>query len=360
MKYSQLPNFEHSQGARIGILVTNLGTPTEPTAKGVRPFLREFLSDPRVVEIPRVVWWFILNGIILLLRPGRSARAYKSIWTDAGSPLKIHTEAQADALRQKLQAEFGEQILVDCAFRYGAPSIGQVIQSLMERGARKIVVLPMYPQYAASTTGSTFDAIAKDLSSRRWVPDLRFISHYHDNPAYIAALADSVRQFREVHGGSEKLVFSFHGTPRKSLDDGDPYFCECQKTARLLAAALNLGEGDYLTTFQSRFGAAEWLQPYTDKTLQELAAAGTKSVQVLCPGFSSDCLETLEEVAIENRDIFIEAGGEHYQYIPALNAEPAHIDMMATLVKNNVQGWLQEPEDALACQARARALGADK
>ncbi|MCZ6828538.1 MAG: ferrochelatase [Gammaproteobacteria bacterium] len=360
MAYRNHSDFDHSQVGRIGVLITNLGTPTEPTPRGVRPFLREFLSDPRVVEIPRLLWWIILNGIVLPIRPARSARAYKSIWTEAGSPLLIHTRAQADALQLKLRDEYGEQVLVDCAFRYGEPSIGHGVQSLLDQGARRVLVLPLYPQYSSATGGSTFDALAGDFSRRRWLPELRFITHYHDNPAYITALAESITAFRELHGGAQKLVFSFHGTPRSFLENGDPYYCECQKTARLLARQLGLQDDEHVTTFQSRFGAAQWLQPYTDVTLQELAAQGINSVQVVCPGFSADCLETLAEIAIENRDLYLTAGGERYEYIPALNAEPAHIEMLASLVGDNLQGWLREPEDALASKQRALSLGAEK
>jgi ferrochelatase len=360
MAYRNQPDFEHGQDGRVGVLITNLGTPTEPTARGVRPFLREFLWDPRVVEIPRLVWWLILHGIVLLTRPARSARAYKAIWSDEGSPLLVHTRAQADALRRRLQEDYQEQVLVECAFRYGEPSIGHGVQALLDQGARKVLVLPLYPQYSAATGGSTFDALAADFTRRRWVPDLRFITHYHDHPGYIAALAKSISAFRDTRGAAEKLVFSYHGTPRKSLDEGDPYFCECQKTSRLLARELGLGEDEYVTTFQSRFGAAQWLQPYTDATLELLAGEGVKSVQVACPGFSADCLETLEEIAIENRDRFLAAGGERYEYIPALNSAPEHIDMLVDLVTENLQGWLRQPEDAAARKQRAVAQGARK
>ena len=360
MAYNNTPDFEHNQEGKIGVLISNLGTPTQPTAQGVRPFLREFLSDPRVVELPRLLWWIILHGVILRVRPARSARAYKSIWTEAGSPLLVHTRAQADALRKKLNELVGEQVLVACAFRYGEPSIGHGVQELLDQGARKVLVLPLYPQYSSSTGGSTFDALAQDFTRRRWLPELRFITHYHDNPGYIAALTQSIKAFRELHGAAQKLVFSYHGTPRHYLDNGDPYFCECQKTSRMLAQALGLQEDEYVTTFQSRFGAAEWLQPYTDITLDSLASNGITSVQVVCPGFSSDCLETLEEIAIENRDRYLTAGGERYEYIPALNAEPAHVDMLAKLVMDNLQGWLREPEDAEYSQRLALALGASK
>ena len=339
MAYRNNPEFDHGQPGRVGVLISNLGTPTEPTATGVRPFLSEFLSDPRVVEVPRPLWWFILNGIILRIRPARSARAYNTIWTESGSPLLIHTRAQAAALQQRLCEEFGDQLLVECAFRYGEPSIGHGVQSLLDQGARKVLVLPMYPQYSSVTGGSTFDALAQDFTHRRWLPELRFITHYHDRPDYIAALADSISAFREVHGSAQKLVFSYHGTPQRHLDNGDPYYCECQKTSRLLVAKLGLQDEEHVTTFQSRFGAAQWLQPYTDVTLRELPAQGVTSLQVVCPGFSSDCLETLEEIAIRSRDLFLAAGGERYEYIPALNARDDHISFLSDLVTARAEPW---------------------
>jgi ferrochelatase len=277
----------------------------------------------------------ILNGIILNVRPARSAAAYRTVWTDEGSPLLLHTRAQAEALA----ARFGEDVVVDFAMRYGKPAIPDVLQRMLERGVRKLLVLPLYPQYSGPTTASTFDAVAEDFTRRRWLPELRFVTHYHDHPAYIAALADSVRAFREEHGSADKLLFSYHGEPRRYLDEGDPYHCECLKTTRLVAEELGLAEGDYLSSFQSRFGREEWLKPYTDETLKALPGEGVSSVQVICPGFSADCLETLEEVAVENRDYFLEAGGERYDYVPCLNADRGHIDALEAIARQHMGGW---------------------
>jgi ferrochelatase len=332
--------FNHQQTGKIGILITNLGTPAAPTASAVRPYLKQFLSDQRVVDIPRLLWWPILNLIILSLRPRRSARLYAKVWTEEGSPLLVHTRAQAAALAKSLTQEFGDRIVLEYGFRYGEPSFGQALQSLVDRGARKLLVLPLYPQYSGATGGSTFDALSADLAARRWVPDLRLITHYHDHPGYIAALAASIRRHWEAHGRAEKLVLSFHGIPELQRDRGDPYYCECLKTGRLLAEALGLVETDYVISFQSRFGPSEWVKPYTDKVLEELAGAGERSVQVVCPGFSADCLETLEEIAIQYAEVFEAAGGERFEYIPALNSESGHIAFLQDLLRENLQGWL--------------------
>ena len=343
MKFIGYESFDHEQPARVGVLITNLGTPTAPEKKALRTFLRQFLSDPRVVEIPRLAWWPILHGIILTLRPARSAAAYHEVWTERGSPLMFHTQDQTEALRSSLEARHGKQLIVDFAMRYGEPSIGQAVQSMLDRGVRKLLVLPLYPQYSGSTTGSTFDALTADLGRRRWLPELRFVNHYCDHPGLIEALANSIRDYREKHGTADRLLFSYHGTPKRCLELGDPYYCQCQKTSRLVAEALGLGESDYAVTFQSRFGKAEWLKPYTDETLKAMPAEGVRSVQVVCPGFSSDCLETLEEIAVENRDYFLTAGGESYSYIPCLNSEPAHIAALTDLVEKQLVGWLQQP-----------------
>jgi ferrochelatase len=331
--------FSHQQSGKIGVLVTNLGTPAAATAGAVRPYLKQFLSDPRVVEVPRLLWWLILNLVILRLRPRRSARAYAKIWTDEGSPLLVHTRAQAAALAAGLAREYGEDLVLEYGFRYGEPSIGTALQSLIDRGARKLLVLPLYPQYSGPTGGATFDALAADLGARRWVPDLRLVMHYHDHSRYIAALAGSIRRYWQDHGRAEKLILSYHGIPERYRDDGDPYYCECLKTTRLLAEELGLAETDYSMCFQSRFGYAEWVKPYTDVVLQELAASGVRSVQVVCPGFAADCLETLEEIAMQYAGLFEAAGGERFEYIPALNAEPAHIDFLLELVRENLQHW---------------------
>ena len=335
MKYTGTENFDHEQQPRLGILVTNLGTPQAPEKGALRTYLKQFLSDPRVVEVPRAIWWFILNGIILNIRPKRSAAAYSTVWTGEGSPLLIHTRDQAEALASR----FGEEAVVDFAMRYGEPAIPDVLQRMLDRGVRNLLVLPLYPQYSGPTTASTFDAIADDFTGRRWLPGLRFVTHYHDHPAYITALADSIRDYREEHGSADRLLFSYHGEPRRYLDEGDPYHCECLKTTRLVAEELGLAEGEFMSAFQSRFGREEWLKPYTDETLKALPGEGVSSVQVICPGFSADCLETLEEIAVENRDYFLEAGGQHYDYIPCLNSSRSHIDALETIARQHLQGW---------------------
>jgi len=340
MKYIGTENFDHEQKPRVSILLTNLGTPAAPQKKQLRAYLKQFLSDPRVVEIPRMLWWFILNLVILNIRPARSAAAYRTVWTEQGSPLRVHTQAQADALRERLTERFGERIRVEFAMRYGDPSISDVLQDMLSGGVRQLLVLPLYPQYSGSTTGSTFDALAEDFTQRRWLPELRFVSHYHDHPAYISALADSIRAYRKEHGSADKLMFSFHGVPQRYLEQGDPYHCECLKTGRLVAQELGLGEDDHLTTFQSRFGREEWLKPYTDHTLKALAGEGVKSVQVVCPGFAADCLETLEEIAVENRGYFIEAGGQDFSYIPCLNESEGHMAALETIVLEQAGSWL--------------------
>ena len=335
--------FSHQQPAKIGVLVTNLGTPAAPTAAALKPYLKQFLSDRRVVDLPRLLWWPILNLVILNIRPKKSAAAYAEVWSEQGSPLLVYTQRQTDGIRSKLKTMLGDQVEVEFGFRYGSPSISDGIEALRERGARKLLVLPLYPQYSAPTGASTFDAVADDFRQRRWLPDFRMVTHYHDHPDYIAALADSVRQQWKTAGRAEKLLMSFHGIPKRYFDAGDPYFCECHKTARLLAEALGLSDDDYKMVFQSRFGREEWLQPYTDETLEALAAQGVKSVQVICPGFSADCLETLEEIAMDYRDVFLEAGGARFEYIPALNDDRAHIDMLAKLAMENLTGWIDPP-----------------
>jgi len=342
MKYQGSPGFSHGQADKIGVLVTNLGTPEAPTKKALKPYLKEFLSDPRVVEVPRLLWFLILNGVILRFRPKRSAEAYKTVWTDRGSPLLFHTQDQASAIEAKLKQTWGDNIVVDFAMRYGNPALSDVVEKMMQKGVRKLLVLPLYPQYSASTTASTLDALAKDFTKRRWLPELRFITHYHDFSPFIEAAAQRIEKHWDAHGRADKLLFSYHGIPLRYLKNGDPYHCECYKTSRLLAERLGLGKDEYLTTFQSRFGREEWLQPYTDMTMKALPGKGVKSVQVFCPGFSSDCLETVEEIGEENREYFMESGGERYEYISALNAESGHIDALSQLIENNLQGWSVE------------------
>jgi len=355
MPYKGTDNFRHNQTEKLGVLVTNLGTPDAPTPKALRRYLAEFLADPRVVEVPRPIWWLILHGVILRIRPRKSAKAYASVWQPEGSPLLIHTANQAEGIRQSLQQKYGNNIVVGFAMRYGNPAISTVLDEMQSQGVRKLLVVPLYPQYSASTSASTFDAIAQDFTKRRWLPEFRFVSHYPDYPPYIEAMAAHIRAHWEQNGRNEKLILSYHGVPLKYLTKGDPYHCECHKTSRLLAECLGLGENDYQTTFQSRFGREEWLKPYTDETLKALPETGVKSVDVFCPGFSSDCLETIEEIDEENRGYFMEAGGEAFRYIPALNASPGHIDALVKLIEDNLQGWTV-PENVPENLQRREAL----
>ena len=359
MKYQNSSSFTHKQHDRIGVLITNLGTPDAPKKTELKRYLKEFLSDPRVVEVPRLIWWMILNLVILNIRPRRSAKAYSTVWTERGSPLMFHTQDQAQALRTKLQAQYGEGLVLDFAMRYGSPSVDSTISKMLDQGVKKLLVLPLYPQYCASTTASTFDAVAASLAKKRLIPELRFINHYHDFPAYIQAVADKIRTHWQTQGRADKLIFTYHGIPKRYLLNGDPYFCECHKTSRLLAENLGLKESEYLVSFQSRFGREEWLQPYTDKTLMALPTEGVKSVQLVCPGFSADCLETIEEIGIENRDYFLEAGGERYEYISALNADPGHIEMLDKLLQQHLQGWSANENTTLRAELAA-SFGAEK
>ncbi|MDX5297602.1 MAG: ferrochelatase [Gammaproteobacteria bacterium] len=353
MRYQSPRGFRHDQPARLGVLITNLGTPDAPTPAALRRYLREFLSDPRVVEVPRLLWWLILNLVILRIRPRRSAKAYQQVWQAEGSPLLLHTQAQCLALRERLQAEYGEDLVVEFAMRYGNPSIASVLERLQQQGVRRLVVVPLYPQYSGSTSASTFDALARDFMRRRWLPDLRFVSLDPDFPPYIEAMAKHIEAYWAHHGRGQRLLLSYHGVPKRYLLQGDPYHCECHKTSRLLAERLGLNDAEYLTTFQSRFGREEWLKPYTDHTLKALPAQGVTSVDVFCPGFSADCLETIEEIDEENRHYFLEAGGERFAYIPALNATPVHIDALSALIRNELQGWSVPDNEA---DARAATL----
>ena len=352
MKYKGPDNFSHEQPERLGVLVTNLGTPDAPTTSALRRYLAEFLSDPRVVELPRPLWWLILHGIILRIRPSRSAKSYAGVWQPEGSPLLTHTAHQAEAIRDALKKKYGAGITVAFAMRYGNPSVADVLDEMQQNGVRKLLVLPLYPQYSASTSASTFDAIARDFTKRRWLPDFRFISHYPDYPPYIEAMARHIEAHWAEHGRNDRLLLSYHGVPLKYLLKGDPYHCECHKTSRLLAERLGLSEEDYITTFQSRFGKEEWLKPYTDATLKSLPGDGVKSVDVFCPGFSADCLETVEEIGVENREYFMEAGGESFNYIPALNATQGHIDALVRLIEDNIQGWAVPTHSTEALAAR--------
>jgi protoporphyrin/coproporphyrin ferrochelatase len=338
MAYRTEPPHTHGAAARTAVVLVNLGTPDAPTAPAVRRYLKEFLSDPRVVEIPRAVWWFILNLIILPLRSSKSAAKYAQIWTSEGSPLKVHTQKQAMLLRGAL-GQRGHKVEVVMAMRYGSPSLPEVLDKLKADNVTRVAVLPAYPQYSGTTTGSINDAVFDFYKKVRNVPELRIVRNYHDHPGYIIALRDSILAHWEKSGRGDKLVMSFHGVPKRTLLLGDPYHCECYKTARLLAAELGLKEGQYLVTFQSRFGKAEWLQPYTAPTLQKLAQEGLKSVDLVCPGFTSDCLETLEEISLEARHDFLAAGGKEFNYIACLNEHPSWVSGMADIAEQHLAGW---------------------
>ncbi|MFP5505803.1 MAG: ferrochelatase, partial [Gammaproteobacteria bacterium] len=326
----------------------------------------EFLWDPRVVETPRPLWWLILHGVILRIRPRRAAKAYASVWTEAGSPLLAISKRQAAALQFALTEHLPGPVKVALGMRYGNPSIASALEELRAAGARRLLVLPLYPQYSATTGASTFDAVAAVLRQWRWLPELRFVTHYHDHPDYIAAVAESIRAHRAAHPGDAQLLFSFHGLPKRYLLAGDPYHCECHATARLVAERLNLRPDQWQVAFQSRFGREEWLKPYTDHTLKAWGKQGVERVQVVCPGFSADCLETLEEIAEQNRELFLHAGGQQFEYIPALNDSPAHIAALVQMIREQACGWPETGDWNQATdeqrreerQRRATALGA--
>lgn len=363
--YHPEPAHQHSQPSRVGILLINLGTPEAPTAAALRPYLKEFLWDRRVVEIPRALWWLILNGVILNTRPAKSAEKYASIWLAEGSPLKVHTERMAKLLKGQLGERLRQPIKVDYAMRYGQPSVADKIAEMKAQGVDRLLLLPLYPQYAASSSGSALDAAWQTLLHCRNPPAIRVIKHFHDDPGYINALRQSVDAYWAEHGRPDVLVMSFHGTPRRSLDLGDPYHCECHKSGRLLAEALHLAPEQYRITFQSRFGRAEWLQPYTAATLKELGQRKLRRIDVICPGFVADCLETLEEIAMEGKAEFLNAGGGEYHYIPALNDRPTWISALTDLAQAHLAGWLApdwnaaaEDQESRQRLQRARDLGA--
>ena len=361
MPFAKEPLFTHGQMPRTAVLYCNLGTPDAPTAPAVRRYLAEFLSDQRVVEIPRLLWLLILHGIILRFRPAKSAAKYASIWTPEGSPLKIGTEKQAKLLQGWL-GEQGEKVVVRWAMRYGSTSIASQLDALKAEGVTRVLVLPAYPQYSATTTASLFDAVYTWAAKIRSIPELRFVNHYHDHPAYIEAMAESVRNYWLGKTRPDVLVMSFHGVPERTLALGDQYHCECFKTARLLAEALGLSKDQYKVTFQSRLGRAKWLEPYTEPTLIAMAQAGVQRVDVVCPGFTSDCLETLEEINMEAREAFLHAGGKSFGYIPCLNDDPAGITALAAVAQQHLAGWntqeLADPRTLAASRAAALALGA--
>jgi ferrochelatase len=340
--FSGPEQFSHSAQQRIGVLLVNLGTPNAATPASVRRYLDEFLSDPRIVEMPRLVWWLILHGILLRIRPRKVARAYQSIWTEQGSPLLAISRRQAQAVQRGLDILHPDTYDVELAMRYGTPSISQGLDRFRRNACRRVVVLPLFPQYSATTSASIIDEVGRCLRNWRLVPELHTIMNYHDDPRYIDALARCIeKQWLDV-GRQQKLLMSFHGIPRRYLEAGDPYYCECHKTARLLAEKLALRPEQWQLVFQSRFGREPWLQPYLDKTLETLPEQNTDAVEIICPGFSADCLETLEEVAQQNRELFLEAGGKEYHYIPALNDDEDHIGLLVSLIEDTSHGWLDE------------------
>ncbi len=359
MAFEKEPSYTHGQPAKTGILLCNLGTPEAPTAPALRRYLGQFLADRRVVEIPRFIWWFILHGIILRIRPGKSAAKYATIWTPEGSPLKAWTEKQAKLLRGYL-GERGHHVDVRYAMRYGQPAVERQLAAMKADGCTRILVLPAYPQYCAATTASVYDMVFQWGLDTRTLPEFRFVNHYHDDPGYIEALKASVQKHWMAHGRPEKLVMSFHGMPERTLHLGDPYHCECHKTGRLLAEALGLKKGDYMVTFQSRFGRAKWLEPYTEPSLIALAQQGVGRVDVICPGFSSDCIETLEEIDQEAREAFMHAGGKEFHYIPCLNDSAEGMRALTAVCEQHLQGWPTkvQPAPNEIQRAHAMALGA--
>lgn len=338
LDYLGQPDFRHGSAERCAVVLVNLGTPSAPNARAIRRYLAEFLSDPRVIELPRALWLPILFGAILPFRPFRSAAAYREIWTQEGSPLRVHSEKLADMIEESLAAS-GVPMAVRLAMRYGEPSISSVLRQLQAQGLRRLIVLPLYPQFSATTTASVFDAVGEELRGWRWPPELRTVSDYCHEPAWLDAVAESIRRHWQTHPPGERLLFSFHGIPQRYVRGGDPYFCQCQFSAREIAARLSLTSDQWQVSFQSRVGREAWLRPYTDEILTSLAAQGLRRLDVVCPGFAVDCLETLEEIAIRGESTFLAAGGERLSYVPALNADAAHASALAALARRHGAGW---------------------
>lgn len=349
-------NYDHGQGEAVGVLMVNLGTPEAPTAKALRPYLKQFLSDPRVIEILRPVWWTILNGIILTFRPKNSAELYANVWTDEGSPLLLYSQSIVEKMQQRLSDTYGTPIHVRLGMTYGEPSVPNALAELKALGCWRIVVFPMYAHNSSTSVGASFDAVMKELMKWRRVPEVRTIHQYGDNPQFIKILAQSVRDYWAEHGEPEKLVTSYHGIPKRYLMNGDPYHCQCHKTTRLLADELGLPKERYEVTFQSLFGREEWLQPYTEDTLHAMAESGIGRVDVVCPGFTVDCLETIDEIGREYREVFMEAGGKEYHFIPCLNDTPENVGLLTDIVKDNLGGWAetQDTWDAEAYDANRK------
>jgi len=328
MKFKGEQNFQHENEQKKGVLIAYLGTPDSPDVLSVRRYLKEFLSDPRIIEVPKIIWWFILNIFILNFRSFNSARLYKSIWTDGGSPLLVN----CIKIKEKVQKSLPSNYQVALGMRYGNPSIKSALNELKEANCRDIEVITLFPHYSATTVGSIFDAVSTEIKSWRWVPSVKFLNSYHDNPLLIEILSERIKKSFDSQGKPDKLVFSYHSIPKKYFDSGDPYHCLCQKTSRLIAEKLSLDEKDYITAFQSRFGPSEWLKPYTSETMKSLPKEGIKSVQVVSPGFGVDNLETLQEIDIENKEYFEDAGGENFHYIPCLNDDDDHVEFLISLI----------------------------
>ena len=352
--YSVDRDYQHGDPPGVGVLLVNLGTPEAPTGKALRPYLKQFLSDPRVIELSRPLWLTILNVIILNTRPKESAKLYANIWTDEGSPLLVYSKRIAEAMEKKLQGEYGTPVHVALGMTYGEPSVPRAMAELKAKGCDRLLVFPLYPHYSSTSTGASLDAVMKELLTWRRIPELRTINHYADDPALIGALADSIRAYWAEHGEPAKLVTSYHGIPKRYFLNGDFYHCLCHKTTRLLAEELGLSEDRYLVTFQSLFGKEEWLKPYTEDTLEAMAHAKVGRVDVVCPGFSVDCLETIDEIGREYREVFMEAGGEEYHFIPCLNDGPEHVELLTDLVRRHLVGWAETQDawdgDAFAAQ----------
>jgi ferrochelatase len=360
--YIGTPDYVHGSRARVGVLLVNLGTPDEPTTPAVRRYLAEFLWDRRIIEMPRPLWWLVLHGIILRTRPARSAHAYRKVWTRDGSPLLVESRALAQALAGCLQQRCGDHVRVDLAMTYGNPSIRDTLERLRRDNVQRLLVLPMYPQYSATTTASIFERVTAELSRWRWIPELRIVNQYWEEDAYIAALADGIAAHWRQHG-RKHLLFSFHSIPKRYFLAGDPYHCFCQATARRVAERLGLAGDDWSVGFQSRFGREEWLKPYVDLLLHDYAQQGPKQVTVVCPGFATDCLETLEEINMQNREAFLAHGGEAFDYVPCLNSTQPQVNLYERIVLKHAQGWpeIEGRDDSAALpksRERALALGA--
>ena len=359
---SEKISYQHGPQEKLGILLVNLGSPDAPTSSAVRKYLAQFLADPRVVEANRFIWWFALHGVILRVRPPRAAKSYKKVWTENGSPLIHFTQLQTQAIQKNLEDRFRGNVIADMAMTYGKPSIKNGLEGLRKAGARRLLILPLYPQYSATTTAAVFDQVTDVLKGWRWLPDLRMINQYHDHPKYIEALASSIKKHWSDNDNKgqkqgDLLLFSFHGIPQRYVDNGDPYFCHCLKTARLVAEKLQLKDEKWKVVFQSRFGREPWLEPYCSVTLQQLPASNIKNVDVICPGFAADCLETLEEIQMENKALFIEAGGKNFNYIACLNDSENHINALCEILTAHMFGW---PETMPSWDAGELAVEAGK